>query len=323
MFVVGAALVVYRMDVAIVAGGAVALLLHWKKPLHAFAEHMDETEIRSILRFALIGLVILPLLPDRSFGPLDVLNPFHIWLLVVLIVGISLVSYLAQKFLGAKVGTLLAGALGGLISSTATTVAYARRSHRGTTSPRSSALVIQIASTIVFLRVFLEVGVVARSILPSIAPPLMAITAWMGAVLGACMLLRPAEQEQVAQPKDPSDLRAAMVFGLLYAIVLVGVALAKRHFGDSGLYAVSVLSGLTDMDAITLSTAQMIRANEVDVDTGWRMILIGFMSNLVFKGLVVMTLGGRALSASMAVLFGTSLAGGVLILWLWPGTSGL
>lgn len=126
------------------------------------------------------------------------------------------------------------------------------------------------------------------------------------------------KQEAGPEPKDPSNLAAAVIFGGLYALVLLAVAAAKEHFGDSGLYLVSALSGLTDMDAITLSTAQMITADRLTVETGWRMMMIGALSNIVFKGGVVACLGNPRLLRHIALLFGGSLLGGAVLLWIWP-----
>ena len=100
--------------------------------------------------------------------------------------------------------------------------------------------------------------------------------------------------------------------------VLVAVAAAKEYFGDDGLYVVAVISGLTDMDAITLSTARLIEAERVEIDTGWRMMMLGAMSNILFKAGAVAVLGDRRLFSRIVVLFGFSLAGGVALLWLWP-----
>jgi uncharacterized membrane protein (DUF4010 family) len=128
---------------------------------------------------------------------------------------------------------------------------------------------------------------------------------------------RPGEKG-IPQEKPPSDLRAAITFGLLYTVVLFGVAAAKDHFGDRGLYAVAALSGLTEMDAITLSTAQLVQKGELSVDIGWRLILVGAMANLVFKGIAVAFLGNRYLTRRIAGLFAVALVIGALILYLWP-----
>ncbi len=318
MYAVGVAVGLDLTEVGVIVGGGTAVLLHWKKPLHAFVQRLGEVDVRAIIQLVLIALVILPMLPNRSFDPYGVLNPFEIWLMVVLIVGISLGGYIGYKFLGAKAGTLLGGILGGLISSTATTVSYARRSRRSPEISSLAALVIMIASTIVFGRVIVEVAVVAPEILQDILPPLVAMMGLMAIIATALYFLRKSDAESFELDEDPSELKAAIVFGLLYAGVLFAVAVVKEHFGDAGLYVVSALSGLTDMDAITLSTAQMIKKDNLTVDTGWRMILIGALSNLVFKGVAVGVLGHRALLKRVSLAFGIGLIGGLLILMYWP-----
>jgi uncharacterized membrane protein (DUF4010 family) len=318
MFAVGALLPTGRIAEAIAIGGGVALLLHWKQPLHGFVERIGEAEIRAVFRLVLIALVILPLLPDRSYGPYEVLNPFRIWLMVVLIVGISLGGVLISRYVGVRTGSVLSGLLGGLISSTATTVSYARQSKVSPEASPLSALVVMIASTIVFLRVALEVTLVAPEIVGQVLPQFGVMGLWMALISVAAYVLARQEKTAPPEPKDPSNLVAAVVFGGLYTLVLLAVATAREHLGSAGLYLVAALSGLTDMDAITLSTAQLIRAERLDVDTGWRMMLIGALSNILFKGGVIAILGHPRLLGRTAVLFGISMAGGLLLLWLWP-----
>jgi uncharacterized membrane protein (DUF4010 family) len=318
MFTVGALLPVGMIVEAIAIGGVVALLLHWKKPLHSFVERIGGSEMRAVFRLVLIALVVLPLLPDRSFGPYEVLNPFRIWLIVVLIVGISLSGYLISRYVGPKAGSVLSGILGGLISSTATTVSYARRSKNASEFSALAALVIMIASTIVFVRVAFEVAVVAPGIVGQVLPQFGVMCLWMALISVVASFMSGQEQTAAPEPGDPSNLSAAVVFGVLYALVLLAVAAAKEYFGDRGLYLVAALSGLTDMDAITLSTAQLITAGRVSVDIGWRMMLLGALSNILFKGSVVAALGHPRLLARIAVLFGLSMVGGILLFWLWP-----
>jgi uncharacterized membrane protein (DUF4010 family) len=322
MYAVGAMLVVGETAVSIAVGGGVAVLLHWKRPMHRFVERIGDTDIRAVFRLALIALVILPVLPDRSYGPYDVLNPFRIWLMVVLIVGISLVGYVLSRLFGERAGSVAGGVLGGLISSTATTASYARRSRGESGAAGLAATVIIIASTVVFVRVAFEVAVVSPSVLPNVLPQFGVLAGWMVLVSGGGYLLVRGKETAMPPAKNPSNLQAAVVFGALYAAVLFGVAAAREHFGDGGLYVVAALSGLTDMDAITLSTAQMMVSGDVGLDTGWRMMLVGFLANLVFKGAMVALLGSAPLFRRVAVLFGLSFAGGVLLVWLWPAAGG-
>jgi uncharacterized membrane protein (DUF4010 family) len=319
MFGVGVLLALQQTGPAVCIGGATAVLLQWKKPMHDFVHRIGDSDMRAIFRLALIALVVLPVLPDRAYGPYDVLNPFHIWLMVVLIVGISVSGYMAYKFLGARAGTVLGGVLGGVISSTATTVSYSRRTRNAPESAPLTALVIMIASTIVFLRVGLEVILVAPGTATAVLPPLGATMLLMTAICVVLYMRRPSEGAAISADGDPSALKTAIVFGALYALVIFTLAAVKEHFGQPGTYLVAVLSGLTDMDAITLSTARLIETGRIDAGAGWRMILLGGLSNIVFKGFVVAALGHRRLMLRVVPIFGITVAGGVAILLLWPG----
>lgn len=317
MFGVGAMLVRGQAAVAIAVAGGMAMLLQWKRPLHHFVERIGEDEVRAAFRLVLVAMVVLPVLPDQNYGPYDVLNPFRIWLMVVLIVGISLGGYVASRYVGARAGSLLAGVLGGMISSTATTATYARRSRQSPASDALAAVVILVATTVVFVRVVIEVAVVAPSILPQILPQIAVMTAFSGCV--ASVAYRRAPRTAVeGEAGPPAGLAAAVIFGLLYALVLLAVAAADARFGDAGLYVVAVLSGLTDVDAITLSTTQLMDSGRVPIDTGWRMVIVGALSNILFKAGVVAAFGSRGLMIQVGALFGAILAGGMALLWLWP-----
>lgn len=318
MYAAGVAIGLGHRETGVLLGAVVAVLLHWKRPLHAIVGRIGGNEIRAIMRLVLIGLIVLPLLPDREYGPYGVLNPFEIWLVVVLICGISLVGYLTHRFLGSGTGAAVGGVLGGVISSTATTVGQARLSRRSPSAARSAAVVIMIASTVVFGRVFAEVAVVAPGVLPDIVAPLGAMTAVMSIVASVLWWQGRGDRHEIDDPDDPLELGSAIVFGLLYALVLLVVALARQHLDERSLYAVAAVSGLTDMDAITLSAARMIEKGKVDADVGWRLILIGAMSNLAFKAGVVAALGNRTTLRHVALAFGVSAVGGTSLLLFWP-----
>jgi uncharacterized membrane protein (DUF4010 family) len=314
MFGVGAYLVVGRQEVAIAIGGGIAVLLHFKGQLHDAVARLSERDLRAIMQFALISLVILPVLPNRTVGPYAVLNPRNIWFMVVLIVGISLSGYIVYKFLGEKAGLLLGGALGGLISSTATTVSYARRTANAPEAARPASIVILIASAIVFVRVMLEVLTVAPAFFPVAAPSLLLLLLAIAATAAIMWFRERSQPDSMPGQENPSELKSALLFGLLYALILLAVAFAKERWGRSGLYAVAALSGLTDVDAITLSTAQMVNLNRLEAREGSRLILVALMSNLVFKALTIAALGSRRLFAQVACGFGTVLAVGIFLL---------
>ncbi len=318
MYLVGAMLAFDLVPQAIAIGGGVALLLQWKRPLHGFVRRIGQPDIEAVFRLVLIAMVVLPVLPDRTYGPYDVLNPFHIWLMVVFIVGISVGSYVVSRFFGASAGTLISGLLGGLISSTATTISYAGRSRSAPDSSPLAAVVIMVASAVVFLRVGFEVAVVAPGVFYQILPQLGVMAGWMALIALFAWVFSRKRSQELPEAKDPSALLPAVLFGALYALVLVVVAAAREYAGEEALYIVALVSGLTDMDAITLSTARLVDSGRLPIDVGWRMMLIGAMSNIVFKGAAVCLLGNPHLSRRILLLFGISISGGIAILLWWP-----
>lgn len=318
LYAVGVLIASDHMLEAVVIGGVMLLLLHLKQPMHDFAAAVGEHDMRAIAQFVLISLIILPVLPNTSFGPYAVWNPFSIWLMVVLIVGISLTGYVAYKILGARAGTLLGGVIGGLISSTATTVTFSRRTAADVSLAPLGAFVIMTASCISLVRILVEVAASAPGTASAIIPPL-------AVMLGACVLIagvlyRLSYRQQTAMPeqKNPAEFKAALVFGLLYAVVLVAVAAARDHFGSAGLYTVAALSGLTDVDAITLSSAHLAQSGSIGTSLAWRSILIAIMANFAFKFVAVAFLGTRLLTLRLAAAFALALVSGGALLWLWP-----
>ena len=317
LFATGA-LAVIDLGAAVIVGGVVVLLLHLKPQMHHFVEAIGDRDVRAIMQFALISLVILPVLPNRAFGPYQVLNPFKIWLMVVLIVGISLCGYVAFKLLSARAGTLVGGVFGGLVSSTATTVSFARTSAGSGESAALFATIIFVASTVVFARVLALIAAAAAPAFAALAPPLAAMLGIMCLLAGGLYFFTRRANMTPPEPENPAELKPALVFGAVYAAVLFLVAVARDHFGQAGLYTVAVLSGLSDMDAITLSTSQLVAAGQLDAGSGWHAILAASLSNIAFKAGVVAVLGSRALLWRVGALFALALAGGGAILWWWP-----
>ena len=319
MYAVGAYLVFGHRSVAVVIGGGVAVLLHAKPFMHGFVKRLGETDMHMMMQFVLISLVILPVLPDRLYGPYDVLNPREIWWMVVLVVAISLAGYVTLKLYGERAGHILAGLIGGLVSSTATTVSFARRVSTAEGQLSASTMVIMLASTVVYARVLLEVFVVAPRAFSEVAPP-VALMLVVSALL--CVVQWRVTRRgriELPAPGNPTELRPALIFGALYASVLVAVAAARHHLGDRGAYAAAGISGLTDMDAITLSTSRMGARGALSSSVVWRSILIALLANLAFKGGLVFVLGGPALGRRVAALFAIMMVVGLVLLGWWPG----
>lgn len=319
MYLIGALTVVGPRTAAIVLAGAVALLLHLREELKGWVARMSDQDVRAIMQFVVISLVILPVLPDRTMGPFDVLNPRNIWWMVVLIVGMNLAGYAAFRWMSDKGGTAVAGLLGGVVSSTATTFAYARNARSGDVTPHAAAIVIWLASAVVYLRILIEIGAVAPSFLPTAALPMLVM---LGAfALTSILLWTKASDRPDAhiEPKNPTHLRTAIVFGALYAGILLAVAAAEAYLGSTGLYATAFLSGLTDIDAITLSTSRLVSSDRLDESVGWRLIVAASLSNLLFKFVVAWVLGGAKLARRLAWVGGGITALGVGMILFWPG----
>ncbi len=317
MFGVGAYLVIGHREIAIIVGAGTAVLLHFKGQMHGAVAKLSDKDLKAIMQFALISMVILPVLPNRTFGPYSVLNPRNVWLMVVLIVGISLSGYIVYKFFGEKAGLLLGGVLGGVISSTATTVSYARRTANAPDASRSAEIVILIASAIVFARVILEIAAVAPSFLREAIWPLVIMMMTIVLLVGAMWFWWRDQINEMPAQDNPSELKSAVIFGLLYAFILLAVSWTKDHFGNKGLYFIAGLSGLTDVDAITLSTSQMVKLDRLKGEQGWRLIVVAIMSNLIFKTATIAALGHRKLLLRVGAVFGAVCLIGLLLLVFW------
>ena len=318
MYMVGAMTTTGYPVAAVVLTGVVTLLLHWKVPLHALTRRIAPEEFQAIARFVLVTLVVLPILPDQTFGPYDVLNPFHIWLMVVLIVGLNVAGYLGMRLAGGRGGALLGGVLGGLVSSTATTVSYATRSRSDQAMVPVAVVVILIASALVYIRILLEILAVAPTLLAELIWPVLAYLALFGAIVATLVLRFEQKDGQEVKTGNPAELSTALVFAAIYSVVVFASAAVSERYGEAMLYPVAVLSGLTDVDAITLSVGNLFQDARITADTAWRVIFIASISNLLFKAGVVAVLGGSALRRRLLPILAVLGLVGVLATVFWP-----
>jgi len=316
MFGLGAYLVVGHREVAIVIGASIAILLHFKGQLHGIAARLGE-DSKSIMQFALISMVILPILPNRSYGPYDVLNPRQIWLMVVLIVGIGLGGYIAYKFFGQKTGLLLAGLLGGIISSTATTVSYSKRAANQKGADTAAALVILSASTVSCALVLVEVGIVAPGFLRTALAPILILVTTLGVLSIPHWFLCSKDNAAMPPQGNPSELKGALYFALLYTLILFAIAAVKGIYGARGLYVVAAASGLVEVHALALSTSLLVETGRLNGSEGWRIIALALISNLAFKVTTVIVLGGRRLWRNVALPYVLTIAVGIGIALWW------
>lgn len=318
MYMVGAMTTTGYPVTAVVLTGVVTLLLHWKAPLHALTHRIEPEEFQAVARFVLVTLVVLPILPNRTFGPYDVLNPFQIWLMVVLIVGLNMAGYLALRFTRGRGGALLGGVLGGLVSSTATTVSYSTRSRADRAMAPVAAVVILIASALVYVRVLLEILAVAPTLLGWLIWPVLAYLGLFAVVVGTLILRFKKTDGEEIKTGNPAELSTALVFAAIYSVVVFASAAVSERYGEAMLYPVAVLSGLTDVDAITLSIGNLFHASRISADTAWRVIFIASVANLLFKAGVVAVIGGAALRRRLLPVMAALTAVGVLCPAFWP-----
>jgi uncharacterized membrane protein (DUF4010 family) len=286
-------------------------LLYLKPELKGLSARITRRDMLSILQFGALSLVVLPALPDRGYGPHGALNPYQIWLMVVLISGMSLAGYLALRLVGARHGLLLVGLMGGLVSSTATTATFARRARVDPAEAGASAMVVLLAGSVVFVRVALVCAVVAPALLPQLAPALLAGGAPM-LVAGLANLRRlaAAADPQAAAPQvgNPAELSTAVAFGAFYALVLLLAAELTQRLGGTGLYGVALVSGLTDVDALTLSSLRLFGVASISAEQAVVAIALAFVANIGFKFAMAGWMGGSALARRSAPGFLASAA---------------
>ena len=317
-YLIGVLTVAGPTAVGVVCGAITAILLHLREELHSWVDRLTDRDVRAVMQFVVISLIILPVLPSETFGPFDVVNPRQVWWMVVLIVGLNLVGYGAYRLLGERAGTLLAGVLGGVVSSTATMVGYARVTRAREGREEVAIAVVWIASGIVFLRILLEIGAVAPGFLPRAAPPIVIVALTVLAVAAVTWTRGRDPSAIPIEPDNPTELKPAILFGLIYAVVLVVVAAAEEWAGGTGLYVAAAVSGLTDVDALTLSTSNLVAAGRLEEDLAWRVILTASLSNLGFKGMLALALGSGAFARKFAGRAAVVFVVGVALILLWP-----
>jgi uncharacterized membrane protein (DUF4010 family) len=298
---------------AIALGIVATALLQFKPELHGISSRLSRSDVASILQFAVLSFVILPFLPNRGFDRYQVLNPYHIWLMVVLVSGIGLAGYLALRLIGAKRSLLLVGTLGGLVSSTATTVVYARLSRSAPPMLPVAGAIVATSNLVPLVRLAVLGAVVAPSVLPMLLPLLAA-----GLVPGlATLVLRlrtalPKDAVEVPALENPTHLNIALGFGALYAAILFVSAWLSERAGSQGLYAVALASGFVDVDAISLSSFNLLNNGAVSAPVAASAIGLAYVSAVVFKLVVLGVVGGRRLLAFCAPSLAAAIVGTML-----------
>jgi uncharacterized membrane protein (DUF4010 family) len=300
-------------ELSIMLSIGVTALLYFKPELRGLSQKLTRRDLVAVLQFSVLTFIVLPILPDRNFGPYEAFNPHQAWLMVVLISGISLAGYTALHVVGTRYGAPLLGFLGGLVSSTATTLLYAKNSKNNPTMAHLAASVIVIASMMVLLRLFVISGVVAFGTLPGLVPVLAGgFLFGLATALYNWRKMNKATGLNIPETSNPTELHTAISFGLLYVAVLLASAWMQDVAGSRGLYALALISGLTDVDAITLSSLRLFNLGQLSEHQTVTTIAIAFISNIAFKFGIVVFIGGRNLARLVATGFG-AMACGVLL----------
>jgi uncharacterized membrane protein (DUF4010 family) len=302
---------------AVMLAITVTTLLYFRAELKAFSEQMTAKDINSMLQFGVLSLVILPILPNTNFGPYDAINLKQVWWMVVLISGLALAGYLALRIIGARHGAALLGVFGGLASSTATTMMFSRHAAQHAHLVPMASIVILIANVMVMIRLGIVASLVAPQLIESVA-----IVFACGVVPGVLIALygwknlNKAGELPLPDVKNPTELKTALSFGVLYAFVLMAAAWLQDVAGNSGLFLVALASGLTDADASMLSTLRMFNLDRITFEDAVIAVALALLANLAFKISLVLSIGGKELARYALpglLLIGVGLVVGVMV----------
>lgn len=332
----GGLAVLGHYSTTIAGAGTLFLLLYIRDPLHAVIRRLAPGDVRAIAIFVLLALVVLPVLPDRALGPFNAVNPRAAWMLVVLVVALSLAGYIAQTLLGARAGTLATGLLGGLVSSTASTVGAARSVRAGGAHANAAAITL-LSCGILPLRLMLLVGVASKGALALLWPWLagVGVATLIAGFISSHVRARRAIDATAAnttttstttattdahaahdsttlatnppsKPQNPTQLSSAFAFAAVFVVIQIVTKATIAYAGAAALLVVAAASGITDMDAIALSVAREFEAGGMDGTLLVRATLVALAVNTLFKLGVARIMGDAKLLR--AVLPGLGLA---------------
>jgi len=286
------------LQLAAAIGVATTVVLSAKLPLQKLVEKLTTEDLVATLKFGVVTAIVLPVLPREPLGPppFDVLVPYDLWRMVVLISAIGFVGYVLIQIVGPKRGIGLTGILGGLVSSTALTLSFAQKSREDDRLGKPFALAIVVAWTMMFARILIAVAVINRDLLDALWLPLSA-TGAAGAAYGAWLHFSDrASPETEIQFSNPFEVGPALRFGLLYAVVLLVSRAAQLEFGDRGVLLSALVAGVADVDAITLSLSELSRTSQgLGLAAAASGVMVAAMANTALKGGIVLVTASSSL----------------------------
>lgn len=325
-FGIGAYAAIGNMTVAAAAGVAMVALLAAKGWLHAWLRALEWRELRATLILLAMTFVALPILPNRGFGPYESLNPYDLWVMAIAIAGVSFIGYVAVKIAGERYGALIAGIAGGIVSSTITTLNLARRAKEEPAAARFQLAGAMAASATMFVRVGVVVALFGPALLPLVLGPLASaavVSAAAALVFDAAHQARPPEpKETSAHFQNPFELKAVLLFCLLLAAVVVASRVLSETFGGGGGMVFAAITGLGDVDAITLSMTEMA-GGVISKGSAALAILLAVTANSLSKSALALATGGRSFGFLYLGASGLALlAGGLAVYATLPGLAG-
>lgn len=300
---------------AVITAGVLNLRGFFRTGINA----LTPKEVEAGLWLLLISVVALPILPDQGYGPWHALNPHRIWWMVVLIASMSFAGYFAVRMAGARRGLMLTGLLAGLVSSTALTMTFSRLARTESRLADLLAAGILVACGTMFLRVLVEVSVVHMALVPNLLPAIL-VMAGISYGAAAWHWFRQSESTGVVLPEtsaNPLQLKTALQFGAMLAVIMLAAAAARDLLGDTGIYLLAAGSGINDVDAITLSVANLARNGLNDVVAA-NAIALAAGVNTIVKGCLAVALGGRVMLGRVLLPLLLAIFFGGLVLMLTP-----
>lgn len=318
-FLIGALVAYNQIITAISVSILFTLILALKLWLHQVAKNFSQEEFFAILKFLIVAGVILPILPNYTIDPWGIFNPRTIWWMVVLVASIRFVGFFLAKVVGHKKSIILTGTLGGIISSTAVSSSLAGQNKKSPKIVAPFLAGILFANALMFIRVFLEAQIIYPPIAKILAIPLfvMSFSAFVIGLFTFFVKTKKVEQKEEIIKSQPFSLSEAIKFGLFFIVVLVAVKIMPIYFGDVGLYATAIISGLADVDAITLSISNLVANGNITYHVGVNVIFLAVMTNTMVKILIVAIFGGKKLALFVFASLGLVVAiGGITLFFV-------
>lgn len=316
-YILGLLVFFSKAQYAILIAIVILILLDIKGRLKHFRSFITPKDMQSTILFLVMTFIILPLLPDATIDPFGVFNPYETWIMVVLIAGISFMGYIAIKVLGTQRGIYITGIFGGLVSSTAVSITLSKIYALKQNFLKSFAGAIAISYSIMYIRVLVEAFVINPTLAKAIMIPYLLASLFAFAFV-FYLYKQSCNTQSVEELKinsNPLEISEALKLGLLFGIIFGSIAFFQSRFGDAGIYLVAFLSGLTDVDAITLSLSKLA-LSKISMEVAINGIVIATIVNSVVKLGIVWVVGGKKIGMLIALYYLITLSAMIVPLWM-------